>query len=273
MNTEKTVEARSDFAVEVEHLTVSYHARAALLDVSVSIEHDQLVGVIGPNGAGKSTFIKAVLGFVKPDLGTVRINGKNVQKVKGQVAYVPQRGSVDWDFPITVQEVALMGRYQKIPWYTTPGRRDREAALEALEMVRMEDFADRQIGELSGGQQQRVFLARALSQGSDILLLDEPFAGVDAATERAILDVLGRAKEAGKTLVVVHHDLATAAEYFDKLILIKQRLYAYGTPEMVLQEELLSKVYEGRLRIFADLKMGGAAAGTPVGTVKEESNA
>ena len=239
--------------IDVKHLTVSYQAKPALLDVSVQIESDQLVGVIGPNGAGKSTFIKAVLGFVKPDLGTVLINGKSAQKAKGEVAYVPQRGAVDWDFPITVKEVALMGRYQQIPWYATPGSEDRDAAFAALEMVRMEDFADRQIGELSGGQQQRVFLARALAQGSDILLLDEPFAGVDAATERAILDVLERAKNNGKTLVVVHHDLSTAAEYFDKLMLIKQRMYAFGTPERVLNEELLSNVYEGRLRIFSDI--------------------
>lgn len=152
-----TIEQRRPNAIDVQHLTVSYHARAALLDVSVSIEPDQLVGVIGPNGAGKSTFIKAVLGFIKPDIGTVQINGMNVQSVKGQVAYVPQRGSVDWDFPITVKEVALMGRYQKIPWYSSPGRKDRQAAMEALDMVRMTEFADRQIGELSGGQQQRVF--------------------------------------------------------------------------------------------------------------------
>jgi len=239
--------------IDVEHLTVSYHAKPALLDVSVRIKSDQLVGVIGPNGAGKSTLIKAILGFVKPDLGTVLINGKSAQKAKGEVAYVPQRGAVDWDFPITVQEVALMGRYQQIPWYTSPNSTDYDAAFEALEMVRMQDFADRQIGELSGGQQQRVFMARALAQGSDILLLDEPFAGVDAATERAILDVLERAKNSGKTLVVVHHDLSTAAEYFDRLILIKQRMYAYGTPRVVLNEELLSKVYEGRLRIFSDI--------------------
>jgi manganese/iron transport system ATP-binding protein/manganese/zinc/iron transport system ATP- binding protein len=166
---------------------------------------------------------------------------------------VPQRGAVDWDFPITVEEVALMGRYQQIPWYSSPARKDWEAAVEALHMVRMEEFSNRQIGELSGGQQQRVFMARALAQGSDILLLDEPFAGVDAATERAILDVLERAKQAGKTLVVVHHDLSTAAEYFDKLLLIKQRLYAYGKPSAVLQEDLLSQVYEGRLRIFRDV--------------------
>ena len=146
-----------------------------------------------------------------------------------------------------------MGRYQRIPWYRNPNKSDREAAMEALSMVRMSEFADRQIGQLSGGQQQRVFLARALAQGSDILLLDEPFAGVDAATERAILDVLERAKAAGKTLVVVHHDLVTAAEYFDKLILIKQRMFAYGPPRAVLREDLLSEVYEGKLRIFADV--------------------
>ena len=247
MVTEKTP------VIEIRHLTISYEARPALLDISLSIEPDQLVGVIGPNGSGKSTLIKAILGFIRPDVGEVLINGQDVLKAKGLVAYVPQRGAVDWDFPITVREVALMGRYQSVPWYRNPGKADREAAMEALAMVRMTDFANRQIGQLSGGQQQRVFLARALAQGSDILLLDEPFAGVDAATERAILDVLGRAKEAGKTLVVVHHDLATAAEYFDKLILLKQRLYAYGPPQAVLQEELLSQVYEGRLRVFAGL--------------------
>jgi len=240
-------------AIEVRHLTVSYGERPALLDVSVTIESDQLVGVIGPNGSGKSTLIKAILGFVRPDVGEVLIAGQNVDRAKGLVAYVPQRGAVDWDFPITVKEVALMGRYQQIPWYRSLRKIDHEAALDALAMVRMSDFADRQIGQLSGGQQQRVFLARALAQGADILLLDEPFAGVDAATERAILEVLERAKAAGKTLVVVHHDLTTASEYFDNLILLKQRLYAYGPPRVVLQEELLSQVYEGRLRVFADL--------------------
>ena len=240
-------------AIEVRHLTVSYGARPALLDVSVTIEQDQLVGIIGPNGSGKSTLIKSILGFEKPDVGEILIGGEDVQKAKGKVAYVPQRGAVDWDFPITVREVALMGRYQHIPWYRDASAEDREAAMEALSMVRMTEFAERQIGQLSGGQQQRVFLARALAQGSDILLLDEPFAGVDAATERAILDVLERAKAAGKTLVVVHHDLATAAEYFDNLVLLKQRLYAYGPPSAVLHEELLSQVYEGRLRVFTDL--------------------
>ncbi|MEK6233250.1 MAG: metal ABC transporter ATP-binding protein, partial [Planctomycetales bacterium] len=231
-------------AIEVEHLTVSYGPSPALLDVSLSIHPGQLVGVIGPNGSGKSTLIKAILGFVRPDFGTVRIFGESAEKAKGRVAYVPQRGAVDWDFPVTVREVALMGRYGRIPWWREPSREDRDAADEALDMVRMFDFRNRQIGQLSGGQQQRVFMARAMAQGAEILLLDEPFAGVDAATERAILEVLDRTKEAGRTLVVVHHDLATASEYFDQLVLVKQRLYAFGRPSVVLHPELLSEVYE-----------------------------
>ena len=238
-------------AITVENLTVSFGTRPALLDVSVTIEQGLLVGVVGPNGAGKSTLIKAILGFVKPDFGTVRILGEDVDRAKGRVAYVPQRGSVDWDYPITVYEVAMMGRFGHIPWWRDPGPEDRRFANEALEMVRMADFGSRQIGQLSGGQQQRVFMARALAQGADILLLDEPFAGVDAATERAILEVLDRTRATGKTLVVVHHDLATAAEYFDRLMLIKQRLYAYGPPEVVLHTELLSEVYEGKLKAFS----------------------
>ncbi len=240
--------------IEVRNLTVSYGSRPALLDVSVSIDKGLLVGVIGPNGAGKSTLIKAILGFVKRDVGSVKILGVPAEKAKGLVAYVPQRGSVDWDFPVRVWEVAMMGRYGHIPWHGGPSEEDRRIVDNALEMVRMSDFGDRQIGQLSGGQQQRVFMARALAQGSEILLLDEPFAGVDAATERAILDVLERARATGRTLVVVHHDLTTAAEYFDRLALIKQRLYAYGPPEAVLSQDLLSEVYEGRLRIFANLK-------------------
>lgn len=169
---------------------------------------------------------------------------------------MPQRGAVDWDFPVCVKEVAMMGRYGAIPWYRNPSKEDWEIVSNALDMVRMSEFKDRQIGQLSGGQQQRVFMARALAQGSEILLLDEPFAGVDAATERAILDVLERAKQTGRTLVVVHHDLATASEYFDRLILIKQRLYAYGTPQTVLREDLLSEVYEGKLRAFSELMKG-----------------
>ncbi|MEM5789302.1 MAG: metal ABC transporter ATP-binding protein, partial [Syntrophobacteraceae bacterium] len=231
----------------------SYGTKPALLDISFLIEKGLLVGVIGPNGAGKSSLIKAILGFVRRDVGEVRIMGMQAEDAKGLVAYVPQKGSVDWDFPITVEEVTMMGRYGYIPWYRSPSDKDRRIVREALEMVRLEDFRTRQIGQLSGGQQQRVFIARALAQGSEILLLDEPFAGVDAATEKAILELLERARDTGRTLVVVHHDLATAGRYFDRLMLIKQRLFAYGAPRMVLQEDLLTEVYEGKLHIFSKL--------------------
>lgn len=242
-------------AIEVQHLTVSYGAVPALLDVSFSIPQGQLVGVIGPNGSGKSTLIKAILGFLPPDIGEVRIFGTPVERTRRLVAYVPQRGSVDWDFPVTVEEVAMMGRYGNIPWWQwAPSKADREIVDEALSIVRMADLRKRQIGELSGGQQQRVFMARALAQGAKVVLLDEPFAGVDAATERAILRVLDNAKRAGRTLVVVHHDLATAAEFFDTIILLKQRLYAHGTPLQILQPELLSEVYDGNVRAFEHLR-------------------
>ncbi len=244
----------SEIAIRVEDLTVSYGPVPALLDISVDIPAGELIGVIGPNGSGKSTLIKSMMGFVKPDVGEVFLFGKEVSQTKGLVAYVPQRGSVDWDFPITVREVAAMGRYGHRRWWQDLMRSDYRAADEALKQVRMSEFSKRQIGQLSGGQQQRVFMARALAQDADILLLDEPFAGVDAATERAILDVLQETKAKGKTVVVVHHDLATAAEYFDQLILLKQRLFGFGPPKVVLNPELLCDVYEGNLRVFADLQ-------------------
>lgn len=241
-------------ALEIKNLTVSYGHKPVLLDISLKVERGLMVGVIGPNGAGKSTLIKVVLGFVEPDFGEIQIFGSPFQQLKGKVAYVPQRGSVDWDFPITVGQVVMMGRYNHVSWWSSPGKDDRDAVDKALDLVRITDLRDRQIGMLSGGQQQRVFMARALAQGADLLLLDEPFAGVDAATERAILDVLSNAKKNGQTLIVVHHDLLTAAEYFDKLILIKQRLFAYGPPKDVLKPGLLGEVYEGRLAIFRDFE-------------------
>lgn len=253
---DRSVEGAKVPAIEVKNMTVSYGPVPALLDISLSVPKGQLVGVIGPNGSGKSTLIKSILGFVKPDVGDVRIFGQPADAAIGRVAYVPQRGSVDWDFPITVKQVALMGRYGKVPWWRDLSREDHQITDEALEMVRMGEFKNRQIGQLSGGQQQRVFMARAMAQGADILLLDEPFAGVDAATERAILDVLDRTKATGRTLMVVHHDLATAAEFFDSLILLKQRLFAFGPPKVVMDQELLSQVYEGKLRVFADLERG-----------------
>jgi manganese/iron transport system ATP-binding protein len=240
-------------AIEIDHLTVSYGPQPALLDVSVSLPQGELIGIIGPNGGGKSTLLKSILGFAKADVGAVRILGQPVQYARGRVAYVPQRGAVDWDFPVTVEQVAMMGRYGAIPWWRGPSAEDRARVDHALKTVRMQDYRKRQIGQLSGGQQQRVFMARALAQGAEILLLDEPFAGVDAATEHALLDVLAQSKADGKTLVVVHHDLATAAEYFDRLVLVKQRIFASGPPEVVMREDLLSQVYEGKLRVFTDL--------------------
>ncbi len=240
-------------AIRVEDLTVSYGPVPALLDVTVDVPAGELIGVIGPNGSGKSTLIKSMMGFIKPDVGEVFLFDREVSQTRGMVAYVPQRGSVDWDFPITVREVAAMGRYGHRRWWQNLSRQDYAKADQALELVRMSDFAKSQIGQLSGGQQQRVFMARALAQNAEILLLDEPFAGVDAATERAILDVLQKTKSEGKTVVVVHHDLATAAEYFDKLILLKQRLFGFGPPSVVLNPELLCDVYEGNLKVFAEL--------------------
>ena len=251
-------------AIQIKDLTVSYGPVPALLDVSLEIPQGQLVGVIGPNGSGKSTLIKSILGFVKPDIGKVLLFGDDAVKAKGLVAYVPQRGAIDWDFPVTVKEVALMGRYGARRWWQDLSAEDYRLATEALDQVRMTEYASRQIGQLSGGQQQRVFMARALAQDAQILLLDEPFAGVDAATEEAILEVLTDAKQRGKTMVVVHHDLETAAEYFDTLVLLKQRLYAAGPPSQVLDPTLLSEVYEGKLRAFTALAGERFAAVPPV---------
>lgn len=242
-----------DFAVQTRHLTLSYGSTPAVLDVSIAIPCGKLIGLIGPNGSGKSTFIKAMLGIVRPTVGEIKVLGQEVGKAKKRIAYVPQRKTVDWDFPITVREVALMGRYGKQSWWQNLTSEDYHWADQSLEKVRMLALADQQIGQLSGGQQQRVFLARALAQNADVMLLDEPFTGVDAATEEAIMQVLLESRRLGKTVIVVHHDLSTAGQYFDLLALLKQRLFAFGPPREVLVPELLSEVYEGNMRIFADL--------------------
>lgn len=250
---------RKQPAVRVEHLTVGYGTVPALLDCSVTIEAGQLVGILGPNGAGKSTFVKALLGILQPDVGRVQIFGEPPSTHPGRIAYVPQRSQVDWDYPITVEQVVLMGRYGLVPWWGSMRASDRAAALEALELVGMADYRRRQVGMLSGGQQQRVFLARALAQGASILLLDEPLAGVDVRTEESIVGILRSARDAGRTLLVVHHDLSTAANYFDRLILLKRRVVAFGPPSTVLQRDLLDEVYEGRVAAFARSMAGGGA--------------
>ena len=204
--------------IEVHDLTVSYQRKPVLYGVDLSIEKGSLVGVIGPNGAGKSTLVKTIMNMIKPNGGYVKIFGQSPKRGISRVGYVPQRESVDWDFPVTVMDVVLMGRYAHLGWFKRIGKADRKVASECLEQVDMLPLAARQIGNLSGGQQQRVFLARALAQESLVYLMDEPFAGVDAVTEKAIVGILKGLQDRGKTLIVVHHDLSSAKEYFDHLL-------------------------------------------------------
>jgi manganese/zinc/iron transport system ATP- binding protein len=240
-------------ALEVHDLTLSYHRKPVLWNVDVEIPRGKIVGIIGPNGAGKSTLIKAIMGLIPITSGWVRVFGEPIERMRRRVAYVPQRESVDWTFPITAEEVVRMGRFGHVPWYRRISAKDRKLARDSLDKVGMLPMAGRQISRLSGGQQQRVFLARALAQDSDIYLMDEPFAGVDAATENAIVKLLQELRENGKTLVVVNHDLQTASEYFDMLLLLNMRLVAFGPTEQVFTPQLLQKTYGGRLTILTDV--------------------
>jgi len=242
-----------DIPLELHDLTVAYHRKPVLYGIDAQIPAGNLVGVIGPNGAGKSTLIKAVMGLLPISGGWVKVFGKSYREACSRVGYVPQRESVDWDFPVNVMEVVLMGRYGKIGLGQRPRAEDRDIARDCLEKVKMLPFANRQIGNLSGGQQQRVFLARALAQESDLYLMDEPFVGVDAATEAAIIEILRELKSRGKTLIVVHHDLATAREYFDMLLLLNMRLVEFGPVNKVFTPEILQKTYGGRLNILTDV--------------------
>ena len=247
-------------ALEVHDLTVSYQRKPVLWNVDLAVPTGKLVGILGPNGAGKSTLIKAIMGLIPLSSGWVQVFGRPVKHQREKVAYVPQRESVDWTFPVTAMDVVLMGRYGSIPWYKRIGRREKDLARHALDKVGMLPYAARQISNLSGGQQQRVFLARALVQDSEIYLMDEPFAGVDAATEAAIVKLLQDLRAAGKTVLLVHHDLQTAKEYFDMLILLNMRLVAFGATEQVFTPELLQKTYGGRLTILSDVAEAVAIA-------------
>ena len=249
------MEMSLEFPVTVENLTVAYHKKPVLREVDLLVPSGQLIGIVGPNGAGKSTLMKSILDLVPRVSGDVQICGKPYHIQRKLIGYVPQRESVDWDFPTNALDVVLMGRYGHIGWLRRPSKQDREIAMNCLEKVGMADFADRQISQLSGGQQQRVFLARALAQDASIYFMDEPFAGVDAATERAIMTLLGELKAQGKTVLVVHHDLQTVTEYFDWLLLLNIRKIAFGPTETVFTEENLQKTYGGRL---AQLKGVGA---------------
>jgi len=239
--------------LEIHDLTVAYHRKPVLYGIDLEVSAGKLVGIVGPNGAGKSTLIKAVMGLLPVSSGWVKIFGKPYRQSCKRVGYVPQRESVDWDFPVNVMDVVLMGRYGRLRLGQRPTKRDREVAMECLEKVKLEEYARRQIGNLSGGQQQRVFLARALAQESDLYLMDEPFVGVDAATESAIVTILRELKSRGKTLLVVHHDLPTAKDYFDMLILLNMRLVAFGPTNEVFTRDILQKTYGGRLTILSDV--------------------
>lgn len=236
--------------ISVKNLTVSYQKKPAIKSINLKITEGSIVGIIGPNGAGKSTLIKAILGLLPYDTGEVKIFGKNLDESRKKISYIPQREQFDWDFPINVEDVVMMGRYSHLGMFSFPGKKDKEIVQEKIQKVGMQDFRTRQIRNLSGGQQQRIFLARALAQESDIYLMDEPFVGVDAKTERTIFDLMNELKQQNKTILVVHHDLGKVTEYFDKLILINQTLVAYGDTDLVFNKELISKTYGGRLTIL-----------------------
>lgn len=249
----------SNIPLKISHMSVAYHKKPVVRDVSFEIEEGKLVGIVGPNGAGKSTLIKAALGLVPMLQGKVDIYGKPYKEQRKLVGYVPQRESVDWDFPTNALDVVMMGRYGHLGWFRRPGSKEKEIALDCLQKVGMSDFVDRQISELSGGQQQRVFLARALAQDAQIYFMDEPFVGVDAATERAIIDLLNELKKQGKTVLVVHHDLATVTEYFDWLVLLNETLIASGPTDEVFTSELLQETYGGRLAVLKKADAEGEA--------------
>src|SRR6056297_421224 len=237
----------ADSALAVRGMTVTYGEKPAVFSVDATFPAGAMSAIIGPNGAGKSTFLKAALGLIPTVSGQVTVFGQAVAAARDRIAYVPQRASVDWDFPTTVIDVVLMGRYRKLGLFRRVSRSERAAAEQALARVGMADFTDRQIGQLSGGQQQRVFLARALAQDADLYLLDEPFAGVDAATERAIIGVLKDLKARGKSVIAVHHDLTTVGTYFDHVFMINVRRMAEGPVDTAFTSEALAQTYGGRL--------------------------
>ncbi|MEZ6066847.1 MAG: metal ABC transporter ATP-binding protein [Planctomycetaceae bacterium] len=236
--------------LSIHDMTVAYHRKPVVWDVDYDAPAGKLVAIVGPNGAGKSTLIKACLGLVPTVSGEVRFFGVPYDEVRMRVAYVPQRTSVDWDFPVSALDVVTMGLYRRIGWFRPISRKYRLQALDGLEKVGLADFANRQISQLSGGQQQRVFLARALVQQADIYLMDEPFAGVDAATEKAIVLLLRELRDAGRTALVVHHDLETVAEYFDDVLMLNMRLVAAGPVNEVFHHENLRRTYGGKLALL-----------------------
>jgi manganese/zinc/iron transport system ATP- binding protein len=240
----------TDIPLEIEDLTVAYNRKPVIWDVALTVEPGSLVGVVGPNGAGKSTLLKACMDLIPKASGRVNVFGKPYHVNRHRVGYVPQRESVDWDFPVSALDVVTMGLYREIGWLRPVRKRHTDAARAAMERVGIEELENRQINQLSGGQQQRTFLARALVQDADLYFMDEPFAAVDAATEKAIVEILRGMKEEGKTALVIHHDLQTVPEYFDHVVLLNMRVVASGRTEDVFTTENLQKTYGGRLTLL-----------------------
>ena len=242
----------TDLALAIDDLTVAYDQKPAIWDIDLAVPAGALMAIVGPNGAGKSTLIKAALNLIPRAAGTALFHGQPYELARHHVAYVPQRGSVDWDFPTSVLDVVTMGLYGKLGWLRRPGRRERQAAMAALQQVELADYAGRQISQLSGGQQQRTFLARALVQDAQLYFMDEPFAAVDAVTEKAIVTILRELNRRGRTVVVVHHDLQTVAEYFDWVTLLNVEVIACGPTCEVFTLENLQKTYGGRVASLHD---------------------
>ncbi|MDC7236988.1 MAG: metal ABC transporter ATP-binding protein [Sphaerochaetaceae bacterium] len=241
-----------NWAIDAEDITIAYHDKPVIWDVDMQVPKGVMMAIIGPNGAGKSTLIKGLLGLIPLTAGDVKVFGESYKKVRKKVGYVPQRTAVDWDFPTTVLDVVLMGTYGRLGWVKRPRKEEIILAHEAIEKVGMSEFANRQISQLSGGQQQRVFLARALTQNAEIYLMDEPFQGVDATTERAIISILKELKNSGKTVIAVHHDLQTVPDYFDWVTLLNVRRIAGGPVKEVFTKENLRKAYGGRISFLED---------------------
>lgn len=240
-------------ALEIHDLTVAFDRKPVLWNIDLTLPQGKLIGIVGPNGAGKSTLIKAVMGLLPLSSGYVKLFDQKIDDVRKRISYVPQRESVDWDFPASVLDIVLMGRYGKLGLFKRPRKADRDVALDCLRKVGMESFVNRQISQLSGGQQQRTFLARALAQQADIYFMDEPFAGVDAATEKAIISLLRTMTEAKKTVVVVHHDLQSVPQYFDWIIMLNTRLVACGPTVTTFNQDNLQETYGGKLTLLADV--------------------
>lgn len=240
-------------ALEVHDVTVAFDRKPVLWNIDLTLPHGKLIGIIGPNGAGKSTLIKAVMGILPLSSGYVKLFDQSIDDVRDRISYVPQRESVDWDFPASVLDVVLMGRYGKLGLFKRPRKADRDVAMDCLRKVGLESLINRQISQLSGGQQQRTFLARALAQQADLYFMDEPFAGVDAATENAIIDLLREMTKARKTVIVVHHDLQSVTDYFDWVIMLNTRLIACGPTETTFTQQNLQEAYGGKLTLLSDV--------------------